>query len=297
MTAPRQHVYTSQRLRLSYWAWGDEANPPLVLVHGMRDHARAWDRVAEAFERDYYVVALDLRGHGDSQWSTGAHYGWTEFMLDLVALIDEVGGRASVVGHSVGGGIALFAAGVFPERFAHLVSIEGVNPWLHGDRPPGPERMREWAERAQEERPPRVYAGFDAALARLREVNPRLDPPLAEHLTREGTRPAGDGEPAGGLVWKYDPWLLTQHGLDVRTEEFPRYWAAIECPVLHIVGDTSPLRRATFAGRPLDEHFADARTLRVADAGHWVHHDRLEETVTAVRLFLATDGGEAARGR
>ena len=62
-----QHFYDSQRLRLAYWAWGSPANPPLICLHGGRDHARSWDRIAEVLSDSYYVVAPDLRGHGDSQ--------------------------------------------------------------------------------------------------------------------------------------------------------------------------------------------------------------------------------------
>ena len=81
MSEPWQHFYQSQRLRLAYWTWGSAANPPLILVHGGRDHSRNWDRVAEAFRDEYHVVACDLRGHGDSQWATGAHYGLGDHVL------------------------------------------------------------------------------------------------------------------------------------------------------------------------------------------------------------------------
>lgn len=72
MAEPRQQFYQSQRLRLSYWAWGADDAPPLILMHGGRDHARNWDRIAEAFRDDYHVVACDLRGHGDSEWAKGS---------------------------------------------------------------------------------------------------------------------------------------------------------------------------------------------------------------------------------
>jgi len=63
----------SQRIRISYWDWGNDGAPVLVLVHGGRDHARSWDRMAEALRGDYHVVALDLRGHGDSGWTPGGN--------------------------------------------------------------------------------------------------------------------------------------------------------------------------------------------------------------------------------
>ena len=75
MADPWQHFYQSDRLRLSYWVWGDPEAPPLLLVHGNRDHARSWDRIAEAFSDRYRVVACDLRGHGDSEWTKGRSEG------------------------------------------------------------------------------------------------------------------------------------------------------------------------------------------------------------------------------
>ena len=61
---PQQRFVKSQRVQISYWDWGNEGAPPLVLVHGGRDHARSWGRLAEELRADYHVVAPDLRGHG-----------------------------------------------------------------------------------------------------------------------------------------------------------------------------------------------------------------------------------------
>ena len=66
---PSSSFYISQRLKLHYVDWGNEAAPPLLLIHGGRDHARSWDWVARDLRRDYHVIAPDLRGHGDSAWA------------------------------------------------------------------------------------------------------------------------------------------------------------------------------------------------------------------------------------
>ena len=280
---PSQHFYLSQRLRLSYWSWGDESAPPLVLIHGRRDHARAWDRVAGSLCDQYHVVALDLRGHGDSAWSAGSHYAPTEFMLDIVRLIGLLGGRAAVIAHSFGAGLTLFTAGVFPERFERLVAIEAVYPRLYADHGPGPAQLREWAHDAQsyETRQERTYATVADAAAHMRKANPRLTVSVSEHLARWGTRSV-----AGGVTWKFDPWLRTQHGLDVRASEVTRYWGNIACPVLHIIGGESAMDRASFQGLPIESYFRDARSVRVEGAGHWLHHERFEPTLGLLRNFL-----------
>ncbi len=75
LTGPTSQFSVSQRLRLDYVDWGNEDAPPLVLVHGGLDHCRNWDWVAERLRHDWHILAPDLRGHGDSQWLTGADSG------------------------------------------------------------------------------------------------------------------------------------------------------------------------------------------------------------------------------
>jgi pimeloyl-ACP methyl ester carboxylesterase len=89
-TEPISQFYYSHRLKLHFWDWGDNGKPNLILVHGGMDHARSWDRVAEAFIDDFRVLAPDLRGHGDSSWAYGGMYSIAEYVLDLSALADIV---------------------------------------------------------------------------------------------------------------------------------------------------------------------------------------------------------------
>ena len=123
MSQPQQHFLESQRRRLAYWAWGEPDRPPLILQHGGRDHARSWDRIAESFLDDFYVVAPDLRGHGDSEWSVGAEYTTSQNVVDFLAIVDHIGSPVRVIAHSFGGQVTFIAAGAFPEKFASIVSI------------------------------------------------------------------------------------------------------------------------------------------------------------------------------
>ena len=101
---PRSRHYTSQRLKLHYAVWGDEADPPLLLIHGNRDHARTWDQVAVRLKEKYCVYAVDLRGHGDSAWAVGGQYSMPEWVLDVATLGAELKRTPlTVIGHSLGG--------------------------------------------------------------------------------------------------------------------------------------------------------------------------------------------------
>ena len=129
MQGPTSHVYFSQRLRLHYVDWGNESAPPMLLIHGGRDHCRNWDWVAEAFRDRYHIVAPDLRGHGDSQWMMGGSYGIVDYVYDIGQLIHQKFTEpVTVIGHSLGGSIALAYTGLYPENVRKLVAIEGMGP-------------------------------------------------------------------------------------------------------------------------------------------------------------------------
>ena len=126
---PTSRVFFSQRLRLHYVDWGNPDAPPLLLLHGGRDHCRNWDWVAAAFRDQYHVICPDLRGHGDSAWSPSGHYGMADYIYDLAQLIHQQKlAPLSIVAHSLGGNIALRYTGVFPENVRKLVAIEGLGP-------------------------------------------------------------------------------------------------------------------------------------------------------------------------
>ncbi len=281
---PEQQFYQSQRLRLSYWTWGAADAPPLILMHGGRDHARSWDRIAEAFEDDYRVIACDLRGHGDSDWATGSLYGITEHMLDLLALLEVAGSPARVISHSFGGEITLLTAGLFPEKFDRIVSIEGAGARLEDNpRPLAPQRFRWWASdlRAWEHQTPRVFPTFEEAVARVRAANRSLTQEMAEHLARWGTRAVD-----GGYVWKFDQWVRARPLPELTREDLAAAWREVRAPVLHLIGGRSHPHQSKINNRPLDEYFPDSRTVTIPNASHWVHHNQTALTIDAIHGFF-----------
>ena len=278
---PVQRFVTSQRIRIAYWDWGNAGAPALVLVHGGRDHARAWDRIAEAFRDEYHVVAPDLRGHGDSAWSPGSAYGLPENALDIVRVIEETGAPARVLAHSYGGAVSLIAAGTYPGHFTALAVIEGTHSMNPRDESEmGPHWMRAWADRVRsyEASEPRVYPDLATAEKRVFEANPRLPADLVPHLTAYAARPVD-----GGYVWKYDWWVNGRTSMEIRRDEQLRFWAAIECPVLLLFARESHVGQRADAA----QFFKDARIAYIDDAGHWLHHEQPEATIAQVRPFLA----------
>jgi len=205
-------------------------------------------------------------------------------VLDLVALIDLVGGRARVISHSLGGAIAMLAAGAFPEKLDRLVEIEGAGARIdEDDTRLYPRRFRDWVmrNRAREQQAMHVYPTFKEAVARMQEANRNLDPKMAEHLARWASTRID-----GGYIWKFDPWVRIRMVNEIHSEEMIEIWRNIDCPLLHLIGERSHIRRGSFRGRSLDSYFKNSCTQVIADAGHWMHHDQTGNVVKAIRSFL-----------
>src|ERR1035441_7955048 len=126
---PTSHYFFSQRLKLHYVDWGNPDAPLMILVHGGRDHCRNWDWTALELRRNYHVIAPDLRGHGDSAHAIGSPYAMIDYVVALAQLINALDNKTlTLIGHSLGGGIVLQYAGVFPKMVKKVVSIEGLGP-------------------------------------------------------------------------------------------------------------------------------------------------------------------------
>jgi pimeloyl-ACP methyl ester carboxylesterase len=288
MTSPTSHTYISQRLRLHYCDWGNADAPPLVLVHGGRDHARNWDWVAQRLREPWHIITPDLRGHGDSQWSQDGSYNMPGYIYDLAQLVHQRGlAPVNLIGHSLGGNIATRYAAIYPDKVRRLVSIEGLgpSPKVIAERAAKPmaERLRAWVEsqRGLAGRQPRRYPSIADAEARMREANKHLSPEQAHHLTRYGVTQNEDGT----FGWKFDPYLHVFPPVDLPVEEVEKLWTQVTCPTLLVYGKESWASNPQEDGRA--RHFRDARVVLVEKAGHWVHHDQTDVFVDTVQAFLA----------
>lgn len=281
-------TYMSQRLRLHYVDWGNPDAPPMILLHGGRDHCRNWDWIARGLRSDYHIMAPDLRGHGDSQWSPDGNYSVSAHVYDLAQLIHQQKlAPVTIIAHSFGGFLTLRYAGLYPENVARLVIIEGLGlpprAELEIAKKTIDQRLREWVDQQRDlgGRVPRRYASIDEALARMQEENRHLTPERARHLTLHGVMQNEDGS----YSWKFDNYVRSFAPADITTEQLHYLWGRITCPTLLVYGKES------WASNPLDDgridHFNNARVISFENAGHWVHHDQQEPFLAAVRQFLA----------
>ncbi len=286
---PTSQSYISQRTKLHYADWGNPEAPPLILLHGGRDHCRNWDWTAERLRRDWHVICPDLRGHGDSEWNNNGTYPIMGYVYDLAQLIHQLSlGPATIVAHSLGGNIALRYAGLYPENVRRLVAIEGLgpSPKMQEERRKTPyhEHWTRWTDKKREAsaRQPKRYATFEDALGRMHEANSYLSESQVRHLTLHAVMRNEDGS----FSWKFDPHLHAWPPDDVSTRGQQEIWGRITCPTLMIYGTDSWASNPEKDGRI--EHFGDnVRVSEYARAGHWVHHDRFDDFVAEVEAFIA----------
>ena len=290
MPGPTSHSFFSQRLRLHYVDWGNADKPPLLLLHGGRDHCRNWDWTAEALRDQWHIIAPDLRGHGDSQWSPDGSYTMAGYLYDLAQLIHQQRlAPVTVIAHSLGGNIALRYSGIYPESVARLVAIEGLGPTRMLAELAGKtidKRMDEWIheQRALAGRLPRRYGSIEDAFRRMQEENPHLSAEQARHLTAQGVNQNEDGT----YSWKFDNYVRAWPPYDMSRRDIASLWSRITCPTLLLYGKESKSGNPADDGRA--EPFRHARVVGIDGAGHWLHHDRLDEFLRIVREFLGDPG-------
>ena len=125
IAGPTNRFFEVDGIKVHYLDWGgDPRKRTIVLLHGGAAHAHWWDYVAPELTDHGRVLALDFRGHGRSQWSPERHYGPPAYIEDVRGLLDLLGTRVVLVGHSMGGAVAQWCALTFPEKIAALVIVD-----------------------------------------------------------------------------------------------------------------------------------------------------------------------------
>jgi pimeloyl-ACP methyl ester carboxylesterase len=282
---------SSRKLRLAtgldyhLLEWGPAGAPTVVMVHGFLDLAWAWAQLAEQLASSYRVVAIDWRGHGDSDWvGAGGYYHFMDYVADLDDVVAQVSPAdpVNVVAHSMGGTVALYWAGVRPAKCRRVASLEGLGP---PEMPSVlPARTAGWIDGWKKARakPPKVMASLAEAAARMKKHDPLLSDDAALWHAERGTRAV-----EGGFAWKHDPLHLTQGPYPFRREIAIEYWKAITAPVLYLEGSVSTFR---FLGDEVDARLAvmkDASRATIEGAGHAIARHQPERLAALLRDFLA----------
>ena len=283
LVGPADCFYESQGLRLHYADWGNAAAPPLILIHGGRDHCRSWDDVARALRSHFHVIAPDLRGHGDSDWAKGSSYSLSDYVYDLTRLMQSVAvHKTAVIGHSMGGMIGLMYAGAYPDNVTRLAVLDGITVQPGSSRALIHEQMVQWVKQLDEisEQSTRNYHTVAEAAERMSAHNKRLTHAQALHLASHGVKKNVNGS----YSWKFDEYQKARAPYRLSPDDHIALWASIICPTILLRGDESFLPNPKTAG--VLKYFRHANLVTIAGAGHWLHHDKLDEVLGVLRPFL-----------
>lgn len=256
--------------RIHYLDWGSETKPPFIMLHGIGRSAHSYDSIAPHFRRDYHVIAMDLRGHGDSDWHPAAAYLVEDYVKDLERLVDRLDLRGIVLtGSSTGGRVAQVFAGLHPERVAKLV-VEDVGPERPEDISKG------FAQRAEQEM--KGWASGEELLSVLRRNPTRVPEETHRNWIRHETRRLDNGR----VAWKYDPAVARGF---VPTELWD-YVKRITAPTIYLLGAESTIVPPATQTR-LEALGSHIKVVVVPDAGHYPHQETPQVFLAVVKAFLA----------
>ena len=269
---PQDRYIEVDGLRLHYVEWGDAQARTVVLLHGLQDCARSWDFFAAAMSPEYRVLALDHRGHGDSDWAGAGRYRLLDYVADIEGLVGQLGlGRILLIGHSAGGRNALTYAVSHPEVVEALVVVDldlaAANP-----DPGSEEAMSRQYKGGSEE-----WDSLEAVAEHLRTRQPDSAEEVLVHQALHMTRET----PGGSRVWKRDRRVLEAH-------EWPDLWAEwskIGCPALIVRGRQSGLLTHEVAVK-MREAVSRVRLAELEGGGHWFYQEFPGAFETTVRWFL-----------
>jgi pimeloyl-ACP methyl ester carboxylesterase len=276
VSLPVSHYVTINKLRLHYLDWGAHGKPPILFLHGGGISAHTWDLVCAVLRRDYHCVALDQRGHGDSEWSDELDYAVETQKRDVEAFVQHLGfDRFRLIGMSMGGINAMLYAIEHSQRLDALTIID-TGPDI---RRAGGQRIIDFVRQTEE------ADSIEDLIAQTLKFNPSRDSRLLKRSLLHTFRQREDGK----WVRKNDMRHWRQPDAARRVERLADYWplvSRISCPTLVVRGAKSDVFHDEDA-----EKFARAlpngRWLRIENAGHTVQGDNPRGLLEALRAFFA----------
>ena len=298
LKASRSTFVPIRHLQYHVRQWGEPrpGQVPLVLVHGWMDVAASWQFMVDALADDHWIIAPDWRGYGLTKGSGPEpdNYWFADYLADLDALLDHFapGVAVNLVGHSMGGNVAMMYAGVRPERIRRLVNLEGFGmPETRPAQAPG--RYAQWLDELKALRQGgmdlKTYDSADGVARRLMKTNPRLGADKADWLARQWAAPDAEGRWAilGDAAHK----VVNAHLYQL--PETLAIYARISAPVLSVTASDDSLSqwwKGRFTLAQYHERLKAVPNLHnavIEDAAHMLHHDQPERLAGLIEGFLA----------
>ena len=281
-------------LRFQLYRWPSDASgdvsgdvsSPIILVHGWGDTGETYQFLVDHLSPRRTLIAYDARGFGGTQWPEDGYW-FADYLADLDAIIDHLCPQHPVdlVGHSMGGNVAMLYAGVRPHRVRRLVNLEGFGmPRTQPDQAPA--RYREWLDEIKRGVQFATYDSFEHFAAILARRNPHTPPERLDFIARSWGRQRADGR----IELRADPRHKHVNPVLYQRDQAEACWKEIAAPLQFVIGE-----RSDFAKRMTEEMaaeqrravFGSAATVTVAGAGHMLHHEQPAAVAELIEAFLA----------
>jgi len=264
--------------------WGEKDAPLLVLLHDWGDAGSTFQFLVEALQQDWFVIAPDWRGFGETEYRCQGYW-FPDYVADLHELLDIYSPDEPVrlAGHSMGANVAGLYSGIFPERVAAFVNIEGFG-LPDSDPANAPAHYRNWIEKGRGRQLYLKYSEFGQLASRILQKSPRMSEDRALYVAGLWAKRNGSGQ----VELRADPAHRLPNAVQYRRAEAQACWRQISAPILVVAGaESSFFSRATEGTGPTEiDEFDAAETVVIPDAGHMLHFEQPEQLAAALEKFL-----------
>ena len=281
-------ITAADDIQLTADEWGDPSGPPVLMCHGAGHNRHAWKTTAQTLaDRGWFVLTVDARGHGDSDWSTQALYDSEDIGRDIVALLQRFESPPAIVGASMGGMAALAAQRTAARQLYIAVVLVDITPDFDME---GAQRVIAFMSGN-----PEGFADLDEAADAIAAYNPHRARPSEPSGLARVLRQRSDGR----WIWRWDPsYVSSKPGFNSddaetmashmeRTRRIMTEGAqAVTTPMLLVRGGQSDLVTPE-AAQSFCELVPDAEFVDVAGTGHMVAGDDNDAFTDAVSEFLS----------
>ncbi len=291
----RSEFVPIRNLQYHVRVWGEPApgKTPLVMVHGWMDVAASYQFMVDALSRDHYVIAPDWRGYGQTTVACADNFWFPDYLADLDFLLDHYApaDQVNLVGHSMGGNVAMLYAGVRPERIRRLINLEGFG--MPATQPgEAARRFAKWMNELKSlhhgDLNLKSYDSADGVARRLMKTNPRLGADKANWLAQHWAQETPEGK------WHIlgNPAHKVANAQLYRVDEVLEIYRRITLPVLAVEAANSSLElwwKGKFTLAQYHERLKavpQVEIARIEDAGHMMHHDQPEVLAALIERFI-----------
>jgi pimeloyl-ACP methyl ester carboxylesterase len=272
-------------LEFQLYRWDGDNPLPLLFAHGWGDSGETFQFIVDHLSSRHTIVAFDARGFGRTQWPQDGYW-FPDYLADLDAIIDAISPHEPIdlLGHSMGGNVAMMYAGVRPQRIRRLINLEGFG--LGATTPDrAPARYREWLDEVKDGTSYATYSDFAQFEAVLARRNPRTSVEHIAFIARSWARQREDG----GVELRSDSRHKRVNPVLYQRDQAEACWREILAPLLFVVGGRSDVAQRLTDGASaahFSQLFHSLTMATIADAGHMLHHERPREVAELIEQFF-----------